>query len=226
MQLTAQARQNAVDPRTHPGRVSQTPDSANAGEGRPSSFRPKSDASDGRTPGIDLNLGITPADANSLAWKDLRQSPRIRCSGSAEFRIEGSDEHLWGTLTDISLHGCYVEVNSRFPVGTTVYLVLKSLGARIQTRGTVRTSFPSIGMGISFSEIEPGQQHHLQLLVDTLTGANTVSRIGMVRGISEKSSTGAVDPIAFLDEITEFFRKKQLLSREEFQQIANRVRRP
>jgi preprotein translocase subunit Sss1 len=37
---------------------------------------------------------------------------------------------------------------------------------------------------------------------------------------------GTVDPRAFLNEITEFFRKNQLLSREEFHEIAKRVRRP
>ena len=31
-------------------------------------------------------------------WKDRRQSPRLRCSGSAEFRTRGSAVHMWGTL--------------------------------------------------------------------------------------------------------------------------------
>jgi hypothetical protein len=40
-----------------------------------------------------------------------------------------------------------------------------------------------------------------------------------------KDTLGSADPRAFLDEITEFFQKKHLLSREEFHQIAKRVRR-
>jgi preprotein translocase subunit Sss1 len=36
---------------------------------------------------------------------------------------------------------------------------------------------------------------------------------------------GTVDLRAFLDEMTEFFRKNQLLSRDEFHKIAKRVRR-
>jgi hypothetical protein len=35
----------------------------------------------------------------------------------------------------------------------------------------------------------------------------------------------AADPKTFLDEITEFFQKNQLLSRNEFHQIAKRARR-
>jgi PilZ domain len=168
-------------------------------------------------------IGKAPTDRTSFAWRGMRQSPRIRCSGSVEFRTEGSDEHLWGTLTDISLHGCYVEMSDTFPVDTNVYLVLKSFGLRIQTQGTVRTSFPSKGMGIGFTEIEPGQQTQLNQLLDALTGGKSASTSASP---GDKGDLGSVDPIALVDEIKEFFRKKQLLSREEFHQIAKRVRRP
>jgi hypothetical protein len=57
---------------------------------------------------------------------------------SAVFRVEGNDARVWGTVTDFSLHGCYVEMNTMFPAGTKVALVLKSFGIRIETPGTVR----------------------------------------------------------------------------------------
>jgi hypothetical protein len=170
-----------------------------------------------------LGVGKAPLDSSNSAWSELRQSPRIRCSGTVELHAEGSEVHLWGTLTDVSLHGCYVEISDTFPVDTRVYLVLKSLGIRIQTRGTVRTSFASLGMGVAFAEIEPGQYQLLQQLVEALTGNVTASKLGAAR---EKQPAMAIDPIAFLDEITEFFRKRPLLSRVEFQEIARRVRRP
>ena len=85
--------------------------------------------------------GEAPAAANSLAWKEKRRSPRLRCSGSAEFRVEGNDARMWGTVTDVSLHGCYVEMNTTFPVGTKVDLVLKSfgVGSRLRARFAPRT---------------------------------------------------------------------------------------
>jgi PilZ domain len=213
-----------VDSRTQAGQFGQPPESRDIDEQPNPAPRPKRDVANGKSAesGTRLDLG----EAKNLAWNDQRQSPRIRCSGSVEFRTEGSEEHLWGTLTDISLHGCYVEMDSTFAVGTNVYLVMKSLGARIQTRGTVRTSSPSLGMGISFTGMEPGQLQHLQLLLEALSGSNTVPRMGLVRETISKNTMGTVDSIAFLDEITEFFRRKPLLSREEFHQIAERVRRP
>lgn len=170
--------------------------------------------------------GKVPAARASDDWKERRQSPRLRCSGSVEFRAEGSDVRLWGTLIDISLHGCYVEMGNTSPVDTRVHLVLKSCGHRIQTAGTVRASYPALGMGICFDDIEPEEQVQLRQLIAMLAGSS-----GLVNSVSSAENAASdsppqVDPKALLDEVTEFFRNNQLLSRNEFHQMAKRVRRP
>ena len=48
--------------------------------------------------------------------QERRQSTRYKCEGSAQFRVNGSDVHTWGTFTDISVHGCYVEMTATYPV--------------------------------------------------------------------------------------------------------------
>ena len=136
-----------------------------------------------------------------------------------------SDARLWGTLTDVSLHGCYVEMTTTFPVGTKVDLVLKSFGIRIETPGTVRVSYPYLGMGICFAEIEPVHQLRLKQLLAALTGRSAASNGASAEEKSVKDTLGSADPKAFLDGITDFFQKNQTLSREEFHQIAKRVRR-
>jgi hypothetical protein len=169
--------------------------------------------------------GEPPASANSLAWKDKRQSPRLRCSGSAEFRTEGNDTRMWGTVTDVSQHGCYVEMNTPLPVGTKMDLVLKSFGIRIEAPGTVRASYPFLGMGICFAKIEPAQQMQLKQLLAALTARSGVSNAISAQENDMSDILSAADPKAFLDEITDFFQKNQLLSRNEFHQIAKRARR-
>jgi len=177
--------------------------------------------------------GGSPAAANSVAnsagnnaaWKERRQSPRLRCSGSAEFRAEGNDARMWGTVTDVSLHGCYVEMNTTFPVDTKVGLVLKSFGIRIEAPGTVRASYPFLGMGICFAEIEPAQQLQLKQLLAALAGHSAVSNGMSGEENSVKDTLASADPKSFLDGIAEFFQKNQTLSRDEFHQIAKRVRR-
>lgn len=202
-----------------------SPDSSNGEDGVNYLRRLKGEPAEGAPADAAGNGGGgAPTDATSFAWKELRQSPRLRCSGSVKFRTEGSDVTMWGTLTDISLHGCYVEMHTTFPVDTKVDLVLKSFGIRIQVQGTVRTSYTFLGMGIGFAEIEAGQEMQLKQLLDALTGRSAVSNCESAREDGTKNYMGAVDPKAFLDEVTEFFRKNQLLSREEFHQIAKRVR--
>lgn len=168
---------------------------------------------------------VAPAEPSS-GFKERRRSPRLRCSGSAEFWPEGSDVRMWGTLTDVSLHGCYVEMSNTFPVGTRVSLNLESLGVRVRVQATVRVSYPFLGMGMCFAEIEPGQRLQLEQLLAALSGQSSVSN-SVSAAAQFGDSTHAqseVDSKAMLDELTQFFRSNQLLSREEFYQIVKRAR--
>jgi hypothetical protein len=62
---------------------------------------------------------------------ERRQSPRYKCQGSAEFRVEGSDVRIWGTFTDLSMHGCYIEMTATYPVGAVVNLDLGLSGLQV-----------------------------------------------------------------------------------------------
>src|SRR6266403_3305007 len=214
-----------VEPRIYRAQPDLASDSSNGEEGVDYLRRLRGAALEGPPADAAVKGGEAPAAADSVAWIDRRKSPRLRCSGSAEVRTEGSDVCRWGTVTDISQHGCYVEMNTTFPVDTKVDLVLKSFGIRIETPGEVRASYPSLGMGICFAEIEPVQQMQLKQLLAALAGRSAVSSGISAEEKSVKDALAAADPKAFLDEITEFFQKNQLLSRNEFHQIAKRVRR-
>ena len=170
---------------------------------------------------------VVPATASSPGLKERRRSPRLQCSGSAEFWPEGSEVRMWGTLTDVSLHGCYVEMNNTFPLGNRMRLTLEALGVRVRVQGTVRVSCPFLGMGICFSEIEPGQRLQLEQLLAALSGQSSLSNSASAAASVANSthSLEDVDSRAMLDQLAEFFRSHHLLSREEFYQIANRARR-
>jgi PilZ domain len=165
------------------------------------------------------------ATATPPHGKERRLSARLRCSGSAEFRAWGSNVHMWGTLTDISLHGCYMEMNNTFPVNTKVDLVLKSCGVRIEVSGSVRTSYPALGMGIGFVDIKPDQQLQLNQLLSALGGQSAFFRGAPERDRAAHQTVQLSDPQALLDEITEFFQKHAVLSRDQFNEIARRFRR-
>ncbi len=161
----------------------------------------------------------------SPAVKERRRSPRFLCSGSVAFQAEGSDVRLWGTLTDVSLHGCYVEMSTTFPVDTKVSLGLESLGIRVQVQAMVRLSYPFLGMGMCFTEIEPGQQTQLEYLLSALAGQRALLNGSPAEQTGLPEILASADPWACLDEIAEYLRKNPAISREEFYQIAKRVRR-
>lgn len=168
----------------------------------------------------------TVAAQNSFPGKDRRRSPRFKCAGSAEFTAQDSNVRMWGTLTDISLRGCYVEMSTTFPVDTKVELVLEALGIRFRSQGTVRISYPFLGMGILFKEIAPDQRALLEQLLAALSKiANPAQPETTPHHSTEDLFVGA-DPIAFLNELKRFFDGKPLLSREEFYRIAKLCHRP
>jgi hypothetical protein len=173
-------------------------------------------------------LSSTPASAsptaaapqNSLPGSERRRSPRFRCAGSAEFTAEDSNVRMWGTLTDISLRGCYVEMSTTFPVDTKVALVLEASGIRFRARGTVRISYPFLGMGILMTEIEPDQKVLLEQLLSALAKSNDLSQPEVTPHHSAIDLFVGADPVAFLHELKRYFDSKALLSREEFFRIA------
>ena len=168
---------------------------------------------------------LAAAPQNSVPEKDRRRSPRFKCAGSAEFTAEDSNVRMWGTLTDISLRGCYVEMSTTFPVDTKVALALDALGIRFRARGTVRISYPFLGMGILMTEIEPDQKVLLEQLLSELAKSDNPSQPGATPHNSATDLFVGADPIAFLNELKRFFDSKALLSREEFFRIAKLCQR-
>ena len=107
---------------------------------------------------------LPPTGAHSV-FIERRKAPRYACSGRIEMQVQGANYRIGGTLADISLHGCYVEMNSTYPVDTMLNLELDVISMKIKLTGIVRASYPFLGMGISFGEIEGKARTQLQDLM-------------------------------------------------------------
>ncbi len=174
-----------------------------------------------------LNAGDNPASAQpemqpSPPYKERRRSPRYHCSGSVEFQAQGSEVRVWGTLTDISLHGCYVEMSATYPVETAARLVLEVLGIQVRVLGSVRVSYPFLGMGIGFTEIEPAQQLQLERLISALAGTSSFASRSPGRDSDLREALKTADPKALINEICRYFIASTSLSREDFLMLARR----
>jgi PilZ domain len=156
---------------------------------------------------------------------ERRQSPRYRCQGGAEFRVGGTDVRTWGTLTDLSLHGCYIEMTATFPIGASVDLALELNGRRVQALGEVRVSYPFLGMGIAFHEVSPASKEALREMVRSLLPAARVASpepAPEASRSSHKSLPVIVNPVAALQALVDFYETRSLLSKEELLQLIHK----
>ena len=159
-------------------------------------------------------------EENRPTASERRRNPRSKCEGSAEFRADGSDVRTWGTFTDLSVSGCYIELTATYPVGAIVNLALELNGMRVELKGEVRVSYPFLGIGVAFLEVSPESQKQLQQMVRSLLPASHV-------GIAKEPLAPAASPFklslpvivntnAALQALVEFFENHVDLSREEF----------
>jgi hypothetical protein len=161
---------------------------------------------------------------NSYPHPDRRRSPRYKCEGSAEFRIDGSEVRTWATITDLSRNGCYVEMQATSPVDTPVNMVIEVKGIRVQVKGSVRISYPFLGMGIGFTEISDHDRAQLDEILLRLANALSAS----VPPPDRKPSTaGALDlstanAAGTLGAVARFFQAHATLTREQFTELIQR----
>jgi hypothetical protein len=66
------------------------------------------------------------------------------------------------TATDVSGSGCYVEMLSPFPIGTSLGAEFWIGSERVTTRALVRTCDPRVGMGIEFVGLKTEDQRRFQ----------------------------------------------------------------
>ena len=151
---------------------------------------------------------------------DKRRSPRYKCEGSAQIRKDGCDVHTWATFTDISLHGCYVEAQAIYPVGTLLHMKLECNGVRVETKGTVRVSYPYLGMGIAFADMTEAARAQLKELLGTISRPSVIVGPGIASALPTSGPLDKIppitDPAAAVQALIEFFASRHMLTREEF----------
>lgn len=101
---------------------------------------------------------------------EKRGAERFPCDGGVEVRSPGATAGFWGTLSDISSTGCYVSSFSPLPSGTEVDTIVhvKHNGLEFQAKGKVTTFHPGVGMGVSFTSLEPPHREALSRLIAEL----------------------------------------------------------
>ncbi|HZT00462.1 MAG TPA: PilZ domain-containing protein [Terriglobales bacterium] len=159
----------------------------------------------------------TPVPADSDP-QERRRNPRYKCEGSATFRVEGTNVRTWGTFTDLSCSGCYVELKATFPAGAIIDLELELNGVRAQVKGEVRVSYPFLGMGVAFRDLTTENRMQIQAMIDSILPAPLRRSVGTEpeTAVHPASMPIILNPAAALQALADFFEGHTLLSKDEF----------
>lgn len=153
----------------------------------------------------------------SWTGEERRQRRRYPCTGGVEILQQDSETRLTGSLSDISLGGCYVETRAPLPPGIAVELVVSAHETEVRAKGEVRVSHPSLGMGIAFTEMSERERERLQQLIHRLAGGP----VAEVKATPSPSNSG---PAAAVEFLLELLQSKGVLTREEFLNALGRVK--
>jgi PilZ domain len=86
---------------------------------------------------------------------ERRPATRIPFVASAEIIDEAENTRSTSQLSDLSLHGCFVQLANPFPEGTSVTIEIYKDEDFVETPATVAYFQPKRGMGLTFTDMEP-----------------------------------------------------------------------
>lgn len=107
------------------------------------------------------------ADIQGTETPERRRYRRYAINGSATLQVKDLEVRTWGKLSDASPGGCYVESYAPFPAGTELQMTLEVDEVRVAVEGIVKVVYPSLGMGIEFTNISSEHKRQLERLTSS-----------------------------------------------------------
>ena len=95
--------------------------------------------------------GIPPEE--DTVERERRRSPRYTFIASAELIEERSDVRIATRVSELSLHGCYLDMMNPFPVGTMVLVKISAGEGFFESKAKIIYSQPNMGAGVVFLEV-------------------------------------------------------------------------
>jgi PilZ domain len=102
---------------------------------------------------------------------DKRREPRHFFTATVELLEANVAARIRAQTGDLSMNGCYVDTLNPFPVGSKVKVIINHNEASFTAVGAVVHSEQNMGMGISFTKVEPDQKEILLKWLVAATGS-------------------------------------------------------
>lgn len=98
--------------------------------------------------------------------RERRRTPRYSFIASAELIEADSDVRIASRVSELSLHGCYLDMINPFPVGTKVLVKISAGDILFQAPATVVYSKTNLGAGLEFDKLEKQHETTLERWLD------------------------------------------------------------
>jgi len=105
--------------------------------------------------------------------QERRRMPRVPFVASAELLEVDSGTRMNAQVSELSLHGCYVDTLNPLPKGTSVYVKIFTEEYFFETPAIVVYCHARLGMGLAFHDVKPHFVNVLQNWVMAAPGQKT-----------------------------------------------------
>jgi hypothetical protein len=96
-----------------------------------------------------------------MVYSEKRRTPRYIFIASAELYEEATDVRVASRVSELSQHGCYLDMMNPFPTGTLVLLKIFAGDQTFQSKARVAYHTPNVGAGVAFLDVEPKYEYVL-----------------------------------------------------------------
>jgi len=94
--------------------------------------------------------------------RERRRTPRYIFIASAELYDEASDVRVASRVSELSLHGCYLDMMNPFPPNTIIRLKIFAGDLTFQSKARVIYSTSNVGAGVAFIDVEPKYEYMIK----------------------------------------------------------------
>lgn len=116
----------------------------------------------------DSPLSPDAVDAYRPAIVERRKNPRYRCQNSVEIHIQ-EGVSFWGTVADLSIGGCYVEIPIPLELGKRLKVGIWFGQGKAWANARVAHSISGLGIGMKFTEISESDLGQIRQFLETLS---------------------------------------------------------
>jgi PilZ domain len=116
----------------------------------------------------DLALPLCSPDIYEPGAVERRKQARFRCHNPIEIHVRNGAS-LWGTIADLSLGGCYVEMPIPLEPGTRLKVGIWIGPGKVWAEGEVAHRTRGLGLGIQFTEVASQDLEQIQIFLGSLT---------------------------------------------------------